>query len=533
VDLDRNPRARLALAALLAVATFALHARTVGHQFLLFDDILYVTQNPVVARGLTADGATWAFTTLYASNWHPLAWLSHMLDVELFGQAPGPHHLVNAGLHALNAAILFLVLSRMTGAVLLSLSVAALFAFHPLHVESVAWISERKDLLSTLFGFLAVGAWARYAARPSVARYLGVLLLLAVSLLSKAMWITFPFLLLLLDVWPLQRVASSWNPTDPRPPTVPRIGLSRLLLEKVPFLALCVAVGAVALVAQSRGGSMNSLDHLPLLDRLANSSSAYVAYLAKTAWPAGLSAWYPLREGGARWLDAGAALLLAAATVGSFAVARRMPWVPVGWFWFVGMLVPVIGLVQVGSQAMADRYTYVPLVGIFVACAWTIDAVVRTPAARRAVGGAGVIAILAFAAATWARMADWRDQVTLFTRALEATGPNDRAHYNLSHGLMGEGRWTEALFHAREAVRLSPRDQRAWKTLGYVLYRNGLLDESIAALEQAVALDPGYAEAHGNLAVAYGRKGRMEDAMREMRLEKQLREARPGEFAPR
>jgi tetratricopeptide (TPR) repeat protein len=526
VDLDRNPRARLALAALLAAATFALYARTGGHRFLQFDDPLYVTANAVVARGLTTDGIAWAFTTLEASNWHPFAWLSHMLDVELFGQAPGPHHLVNAGLHGLNAAVLFLVLSRITGAALLSLAVAALFAVHPLHVESVAWVSERKDLLSTLFGFLAVGAWARHAARPSVARYLVVVVLLAASLLSKAMWITFPFLLLLLDAWPLQRVAARWNPSDPRPPVLPRVGVRRLLLEKAPFLVLCLAVGAVALAAQARGGSMNSLDQLPLLDRLANSASSYLAYLAKTAWPAGLSAWYPLREGGARWLDAGAALLLAAATAGSFAVARRMPWVPVGWLWFVGMLVPVIGLVQVGSQAMADRYTYVPLVGVFVAVAWTLDAAARTAAARRALGAAAVVAILALAFATWARTADWRDQVTLFSRALEATGPNGRAHHLLSQGYVAEGRWPEALLHAREAARLDPLNPRTHKNLGYVLYRSGLVDDAIVALERAVALDPTYAEARGNLAIAYGKKGRMEDAMREMRLEKQLREGR-------
>ena len=527
MDRLRNPKARLALAALLALATFALYARVGGHRFLHFDDDRYVTANPVVAAGLTADGIRWAFTTLSVANWHPLAWLSHMLDVQLFGQDPGAHHLVNAGLHAVNAAVLFLVLARITGAAWLSLVVAALFAFHPLHVESVAWISERKDLLSTFFGFLAIGAHARHAARPSWPRFLAVFLLLSASLLSKAMWITAPFLFLLLDFWPLQRVASPWNPGDPRPPPAPRLPVGRLVAEKLPLLALCGAVGAVAVLAQAGEGALRTLDQLPLLDRVANAASSYVGYLGKTLWPASLSAWYPMREGGAAWPDGLALVAVLAATAAALRLHRRLPWVTVGWLWYLGLLVPVIGLVQVASQAMADRYTYVPIVGLFVAATWSLDALARSRATRLALGAAAAAAVAALAAATWVQAGHWRDQVTLFSHALAATGPNGRAHHLLSQGLIAEGRWPEALLHAREAARLDPLNPRAHKNLGFVLFRSGFIDESILSLERAIALDPGYAEAHGNLAIAYGRKGRRDDALREMRLEMDLRAAQP------
>jgi cytochrome c-type biogenesis protein CcmH/NrfG len=287
-------------------------------------------------------------------------------------------------------------------------------------------------------------------------------------------------------------------------------------------------VGAVAVVAQSRGGALNTLDMLPLVDRAGNSASSYLAYLGKTFWPASLSAWYPMREGGAGWVDAAAAVVLVGVTAAAVALRRRMPWVPVGWLWYVGMLVPVIGLVQVGSQAMADRYTYVPLVGIFVLVAWSLADLARTRALRVALGVGAAAALAGLAAATWVQSGHWRDQVSLFSHALAATGPNGRAHHLLSQGYIAEGRWPEALVHALEAARLDPENPRTHKNLGFVLYRTGRIDEAIAALERAVALDPGYAEAHGNLAIAYGRKGRTEDAVRAMRIEMQLRALQPA-----
>ena len=513
-----------ALAAILALFTFALYARVAGHQFLHFDDDRYVTANPMVVAGWTVDGVRWAFTTFSVANWHPLAWLSHMLDVQLFGLRPGPHHLGNAALHAANSALLFLVLARMTRATWPALLTSALFAFHPIHVESVAWVSERKDLLSTLFGLLLLGAHARFAARPTMLRYLAVFLLLAASLMAKAMWITAPFLLLLLDFWPLQRVAARWNPDDPRPPPSPRFPAGRLVLEKVPLIALCAAVGAVAVVAQGREGALESLARLPLPDRIGNAAASYLLYLRSTLWPSSLAAFYPMRPGGfPAWSVALALLSLGGATAAAFALRRRMPWVLTGWFWYLGMLVPVIGLVQVGSQSMADRYTYVPLVGIFVALLWSLDALVRPCRARAALAGLGAVGLAVLAAATWVQIGHWRDQVSLFTHAVAVTDGNGRAHHLLSQGFIAEGRWPEALVHAREAARLEPGNPRAHKNLGFVLYRSGLHTEAITSLERAVSIDPGYAEAHGNLAIAYGRVGRTEDALREMRLEMQLR----------
>jgi tetratricopeptide (TPR) repeat protein len=520
-------RSRAALAALLALATFALYARVAGHQFLHFDDDQYLTANPVVAAGWTAAGVRWAFTTFSVANWHPLAWLSHMLDVQLFGMRPGPHHLVNAGIHAANGALLFLVLARMTGATALAFLAAALFALHPVHVESVAWVSERKDVLSTLFGLLLLGAYAHHAARPSLLRYLAVLLLLAASLMAKAMWITAPFLLLLLDYWPLQRFAARPGPEDPRPPRVPRFPAGRLVLEKLPLLVLCAAVGAVAVVAQDRGGALESLARLPFADRVGNAARSYLAYLAQAFWPASLSAYYPMPPAGSVLRPVAAVLALAGATAVTFLARRRQPWLLVGWLWYLGMLVPVIGLVQVGSQAMADRYTYVPLVGISVALIWTLDALVQPRAARTGLALAAGLAIASLAALTWIQIGYWRDQVSLFSHAVAVTGENGRAHHLLSQGFIAEQRWPEALVHAREAARLDPENPRAHKNLGFVLFRNGRLDEAIASLERAVALDPGYAEAHGNLAIAYGRAGRTEDAVREMRIEMQLRAAAP------
>jgi tetratricopeptide (TPR) repeat protein len=423
---------------------------------------------------------------------------------------------------------LLAALARMTGAVWPSALVALLFAVHPLHVESVAWVSERKDLLSTFFGLLLLGAHARFAARPSLARYLATFLLLAASLMAKAMWITAPFLLLLLDFWPLQRVAAPWNPGDARPPPSPRLAPGRLVLEKLPLLALCAAVGVVAVVAQDREGALESLARLPLPDRLANAAASYLLYLQRTLWPASLSAHYPMRPGGApAWLVGAAVLSLGGATAAAWLLRRRMPWVLVGWLWYLGMLVPVIGLVQVGSQAMADRYTYVPLVGVFVAACWTLDSLVRPPRARAALAAGAAAVLVALAAVTWVQVGHWRDQVTLFRHALAATGENGRTHHLLSQGFIAEKRWPEALAHAREAARLDPGNPRAHKNLGFVLYRSGMVPEAIASLERAVALDPGYAEAHGNLAIAYGRVGRMEDAVREMRLEARLRSAAP------
>jgi len=566
--------ARLAIAAALLVGALLLYLQVAHHAFIFYDDGQYVADNPRVRSGLSWANVLWAFTTLYFSNWHPLTWLSHMVDVQLFGLAPGAHHLVNAALHALNGAVLFLVLDRMTGARWRSAVVAALFAVHPLHVESVAWIAERKDLLSTLFGFLALGAYARYVERPGARRYAFVLLCFALSLLAKPMWVTFPFVLLLLDAWPLRRVG--WFAADAQTPSTP-VPIAHLLLEKVPLLGLSVASSVVTVVAQHRGGALVGLD-VGLAARISNAVVSYARYLGSTLWPVDLAVFYPHRAL-PLWQVMGAALLVAAITVGLVLGARRWPWAAAGWLWFIGMLVPVVGLVQVGAQAMADRYTYVPTVGLFVGIVWGAHHLTRGRA-DRVLGAVAALALAVLALLTWRQTARWTDHVTLFRHTLAVTGENPRALGSLAIGLRRAGNLEEALLHASEAARIDPgsarhpltialierdlrqfpaayeavrravevdpelgiawtllgqiagdlgrgdeaeaalrratallpEDVRAWNELGVALARNGRTDEAVEAHRKALSLDPGSAPAWSNLATLLLRLGRIAEA---------------------
>jgi len=516
---------RWAIAAALFVGTALLYAQVAGHHFLVFDDDRYVTDNPAVRGGLSLSGVGWAFKSLEVSNWHPLTWLAHMLDVQLFGLDAGAHHLVNAALHALNAALLFLVLAVMTGAAGRSAIVAAVFAAHPLHVESVAWISERKDVLSTLFGLMMLLAYVRYARRPGPWRHALVVLALAASLLAKPMWVTAPLLLLLLDVWPLQRIASWPLPRDPATPTFPAVGLRFILLEKLPLLALSAASSAITVLAQRRGGSLQTLERFDFAERLGNAAASYARYLGKTFWPGGLSAFYPLpaKTAGA-WPFLAAGLLLAL-TVVAFSQVRRAPWLVVGWLWFIGTLVPVIGLVQVGEQAMADRYSYLPMTGLAIAVTWEVGWLAqRLPRRAHEAFASGVVLVIGvLALLTWQQTALWADQEALFRHAIAVAPDNGRAHLILCQALAQQGRYREAALEASDATRLDPKNPRAHKNLGFMLYRLGHVDAAIAALRRAIELQPDYAEAHGNLAIAYGKKGWTTEAMREMSLELELR----------
>jgi Flp pilus assembly protein TadD len=494
-------RPRWTVAALLAAGTALLYARVASHPYIYFDDNRYLTENPMVQAGLSWRGLGWAFTTLHASNWHPLTWLSHMLDVQFFGMSPGPQHLVNVAFHAANAALIFLVLSRITGAPGRSAFVAILFAAHPFHVESVAWIAERKDVLSTFFGLLALGAYARYVERRSFMRYALVAAAFAASLLAKPMWVTFPFLLLLLDAWPLRRVAGlTFADADgSAPATSQALSLGWLVAEKAPLLALSLASSLVTIVAQDRGHALTGVE-LGVGPRLGNAAVAYVRYLGKTFWPSNLGVFYPHQAGDlplAPELVAGALLVVVTAVV--LSQARRLPWLAIGWFWFVGTLIPVIGLVQVGGQAMADRYTYLPLVGLFVALSWgghRLAQAWRAPVPARA---AAVGAALALGAVTWHQEGYWSSHETLFRHTLAAAGESGIAHAALSEGLRHEGRLEEALAHAREAVRLSPYTAKHWNNLAMMHLDQGKLQEARGELLEATRLEPSYALAWSNL----------------------------------
>lgn len=498
----------LVLALVLAVAVG--YARVGTYEFTTFDDNLYLTGNAEVRGGLTARGAAWAFTTFHAANWHPLTWLSHQLDVELFGMDPGRHHLANAALHAAAAAALLLALRGMTGALWRPALVAFLFAVHPLNVETVAWVSERKNVLSTLIAALALIAYLRYCRRPGVGRYAVVVAAVAAGLLAKPMLVTLPFLLLLLDGWPLGRMGSgpfSWRRA------------SSLLLEKLPLFALAAASAAVTIAAQRAGMTLVASEIYPLRDRIANALVSYLWYLGKAVWPQGLAMYYPHAGAGISTGEAvAAAAVLAAATAATLLCWRRLPAPAVGWFWYLGALVPVIGLVQVGMQGRADRYAYVPLIGIFVGIAWAAGAIVAwRPRLRPVVVTTLVAAVVALAAAAENQAGSWRDDRSVYKRMLAATGENWLAEMNIGAALYEQRRFEEAAARFREARRLGPFVADVHYDLGLAYTALGQPGPAADSFATAVQLRPADPGAHAGLGKALLGLGRAELALEHLR----------------
>jgi len=497
---DAAERRTLPIAVLLALATLLAYWPVVQCGYLNLDDDLYVTANPAVWGGLTLAGARWALTATHAGLWHPLTWLSHMLDVQLYGSNPAGHHATNLLLHVANVVLLLLVLVRTTGALWPSAAVAALFALHPLRVESVAWVAERKDLLSGLFGLTTIWAYARYAERPHAGRYALVALSLALGLMAKPMLVTLPLVLLLLDRWPLRRGTSL-----------------RLVVEKMPLLALAAAAGIMEMVAAQRAGAVGHLARFPLEARLANALVSYARYLGKTLWPSGLAVFYPYPSAWPAPQLAGAAGLLMAVTLLAIVQMRRRPYLLVGWLWFLGMLFPVSGVVQAGSQAMADRFTYLPLIGLFVMAAWGgQDLLARWPVRPPVLAACAVALLLALGCTTWRQVGYWHDSTRLFTHALEVTSANWLAHNNLGDALAREGKLEEATRHIAESIRLEPSNPDAHYNLGVVLHRQGRPAEAIAHYREALRLAPDYPNAHNNLGVALLDGGEVEQAIGEL-----------------
>ena len=500
----RPPSSRFApvAAALLFALTLALFLPLADNGFVNFDDPLYVAANPVVQRGLTLEGLRWAFTATRSGNWHPLTWLSHMADVELFGNRAGAHHLMGVLLHALTSGALLLWLAAATRSLWRSAAVAALFAVHPLHVESVAWAAERKDLLSALFGVFALAAYTNWVRRPQRRMYLVALLCFALSLMAKPMLVTLPLLLLLLDRWPLGR-------TQPR---------AAALREKAPFFLAAAGAAAVALFAQRAGGAVVAFEHLPLPLRLFNALTAYAVYLVKTLWPAGLAVFYPHPGDLASWRPAGVALLLLAGISGLVFSRRSQPWLRVGWSWYLITLLPVIGLVQIGNQALADRYLYLPSIGLFVAAVWATAAFVAAwPAARLAALVAGAAVIVLFAALTHRQLPYWKDTRALFTHALAVTEGNWLAHNNLGVALANEQRFAEAADAYRLALQIKPAYGLAHSNLGVALLLLGRDAEAQFHLERALAVEPNREETRYNLALLLADAGRTEEAVAHLR----------------
>ena len=535
---------------LLAV-TWAVFGQTLTHDFVNFDDHVYVYENPLVIKGLSTEGIISAFTHTHARNWHPLTTLSHMLDCQLYGLNAGGHHLTNVILHTISVLLLFLVLTQMTDGLWQSAFVAALFAIHPLHVESVAWIAERKDVLSALFLMLTLAAYTQYTRAPSGPRYSLVALLFAFGLMSKPMLVTLPFVLLLLDYWPLNRIGAQKSEVRRRLPT--------LIKEKIPLLALSTFSCIATLFAQR--ASPSAIDQLPLPWRLENAFVTYVIYVWQMLWPARLTVFYPHPNDRLPLIEVtGALALLVATSLVVIFLRRTKPYLVTGWFWYLGMLVPVIGVIQVGEQAHADRYTYLPQIGLYIMIAWTVgDLLVESTRLRRAlVGVIAAMAVVSLGARAFGQTSYWKNSETLWNHALAVTGENDVAHNNLgflflrrgeldkaisefqtaldirsrntqSHYSLGaaliesnlgnalarERLWGAAIDHLQEAVRLRPDYADAYFNLGSVLFQQGKIDQAIAQWQKTLAINPRDAEAHRNVGDALRKQGKVREAISE------------------
>ena len=511
---------------LLVAITLVAFWQVLGNGFIkFFDDGEYILQNHFVSDGLTKTGIVWAFTKSHSGNWHPLTWLSHMLDCQLYGLKPTGHHLTSLLFHIANILLLFLLLARMTGAVWRSAFVAALFAIHPLHVESVAWVAERKDMLSTFFWLLTMLAYVSYARHPGLGRYLLVVLFFTLGLMSKPMLVTLPIVLLLMDYWPLKRLV-----TQPPRSTLntQHSTLNRLLIEKSPLFAMSAASSVITYIVQQKQGAMAVFEELPLGVRAGNAAVSYARYIGKMIWPDNLAIFYPhAMESLPLWQAVAAGLLFVSITVLVVRYGRDRQYLPVGWCWYVVTLVPVIGLVQVGMQSMADRYTYVPLIGLFIVVAWGVpDLLTRKADSRRGrsrraseapdrtktLAWLGVLVIAALMARTWVQVRYWQYSITVFEHAIACTSGNSIAYGDLGLALLDEGRIAEAADRFAESLEINPDQHEAHSNLGICLYRLGKMDEAVKQYRMAIRIKPTYADAHYNLGNALLKLNRFDEA---------------------
>jgi Tfp pilus assembly protein PilF len=476
--------------------------------FVSYDDAAYVSENRDVQQGLTQEGIAWAFTTRHAGNWHPVTWMSHMLDCQLFGLNANAHHSINLLAHVANVLLLFNLLRRTTGAIWQSGLVAVLFAVHPLHVESVAWIAERKDVLSTFFWLLTVWVYALYTGRRQFGIYILSLAVFWVGLMTKPMLVTLPVILLLLDYWPIGRFVkkTSWQ---------------SLALEKVPFLLLSGISAIVTFVAQKDGGAVASVEQIPINLRIENAVVSYAAYLFKTIRPMDLAVFYPFDPQLPTWKVASSALALAAISILVIACARRRPYLATGWLWYLVMLLPVIGLVQVGAQSMADRYSYLSLVGIFIMLTWGISEAADYTNARTGrvlfsmvlrYSAAGLL-ILALAARSWFQVGYWRNTTTLFEHAWQVTKNNYIAFIHLGIVASEEGRFDEALDYYRKTLNICPNYPLVYSEIGTTLLRQGRIDAAIRAFRHSLNMKPDNPRVYNNLGIALAKQNKLEEAV--------------------
>ncbi|MGD1153989.1 MAG: tetratricopeptide repeat protein [Syntrophales bacterium] len=503
----------------LVLVTAAVFWQVSSFDFVRYDDDKYVTENRHVQAGLTRGGIAWAFLSVYANNWHPLTWLSHMLDCQLFAANPAGHHLTNLFFHIINTLLLFLILKRMTDFPWRSAFVAALFAIHPLHIESVAWVAERKDVLSTLFFMLTIWAYVRYVEHPGIYRYLAILLFFALGLMSKPMLVTLPFVLLLLDFWPLGRLHLGESLFNADASDLKSVGGGNehrsgvgLIIEKIPLFILSGASICVTLFAQWSG--IAPLESLPFSTRMSNALVSYISYIGKMIWPHDLAVFYPFPESISLWQVGGAILLLILITAVAVRLRRRYPCVIAGWLWYLGTLVPVIGLVQVGYQSMADRYTYLSMIGLFVAIAWIVpDLLARWRFHRIALTALAACVIAALMTVSLFQIRYWQNSMTLFTRALSVTKNNAVIETNMGASLAEQGKFVEAIAHYQEALRSKPNDFEARYNLANALARQGKLEEAVSHYAAILPTQPDAAAVHNNMGIALSQLGRTDEAI--------------------
>ena len=501
----------VSLCIFLLLLILAVFWQVTHYDFVYIDDPVYVTKNLEVQAGFTRQSILWAFTTTYAEFWHPLTWLSHMLDCQLYGLRAGMHHLTNVIFHIANTLLLFLVFVRMTGALWKSAMLASLFALHPLHVESVAWIAERKDVLSTFFWLLTMWCYAGYAERPRAGRYALVLLFLALGLMSKPMLITLPFVLLLMDYWPLGRFQFGRSEGS----SLRQSYLAfRLVLEKIPLFVISAASSVVTFLAQQNRGALSSLDAFPLNQRVSNALISYVMYMAKMIWPYDLAVFYPFPGSLSSWHVIAACLLLISISGLVIWNMKRLPYLVVGWLWYLGTLVPVIGLVKFGAHAMADRFTYVPLTGIFIMISWGVPGLVsRWRHRQKGLSAIATAMISVLMATAWVQTRYWTNDITLFAHAIDVTANNYVAHTNLGIALKNRGNTSEAIRHYRKVLKINPRYAQGYNNLGNALASQGKVDEAVSLFYKALQLDPNFMKAHNNIGNALLALDRAEEAI--------------------
>jgi tetratricopeptide (TPR) repeat protein len=489
------------ISAVLVVTVIAAYEPIRHNDFVNYDDYAYITENPNVNGGITSQSVIHAFTKTYLANWYPLTWLSHMIDCQLFGLNPFWHHFVSLLFHIANALLLFWVLEKISGSIWASAFAAAVFALHPVHVESVAWAAERKDVLSGFFWFLTIAAYIRYAKRPGIGRYISLFMMYALCIMTKPMVVTLPLVLLLLDYWPLGR----FGVTKP----------TRLFIEKIPLLVLSAFLSMITFAAQQREGAVIALEKIPLDYRIANMFISYVRYTGKTLWPSALAVSYP--HPNAALSDASTiicALLVIVITIFSIEIGRRRKYAAVGWLWFVGTLVPVIGLVQVGSQGMADRYMYLPMVGLLIIVAWAVrDFVAKRPRWKIVAAVSAGVVILSMVNLTRTQVKYWQNSITLFEHALKVTKGNGGAETGYGNALAEAGNFDDALRHLNNALRINPSSKTIY-SLGKVCLNAGKFNEAIKCFSELINRNEGSAEVYYNLAMALAMQGRFDEAIK-------------------